>query len=271
MSSERVILCGGLRAPVGTAGKTIVPLLLWGRDANVTLKITGISRKLVADIHPLLVDLLEIASYVYCADQATTRGGDTSKNYSARWRRRFQFHIPVREPEVWSSDAVITALRDTLGFLSDEEYEFVFEKLSVPHPMAEYLDFEAGGTGGFKPDEVILFSGGIDSLGGAIQESLSGKTIALISQRSSAKISNRQQELLQDLSSAPGAATTVPVNPDSGSEPGKALRAPIDDGSVTRAYFDLRGATFFGYDEFAKRVAEAQAQNARRAGIWAVA
>jgi hypothetical protein len=37
------------------------------------------------------------------------------------------------------------------------------------------------------------------------------------------------------------------------------------------AYIDLRGATIFGYDEFARRVAEAQAQNARRSGALAPA
>jgi hypothetical protein len=34
---------------------------------------------------------------------------------------------------------------------------------------------------------------------------------------------------------------------------------------------DLRGATIYGYDEFARRVAEAQAQNARRSGVIAIA
>ena len=76
MSNERVILCGGLPAPVGVSEKAIVPLQLWGRDCNVNLKITDISRKMIANINPLLVDLLEIATYVYCADQAIPRGGE---------------------------------------------------------------------------------------------------------------------------------------------------------------------------------------------------
>ena len=115
MSNERVILCGGLSASSKAKGKNTVPLSLSGKDSNVTLKVGDISQKMVANIVPVLIDLLEIATYVYCADQATTRGGGSSREYGAKWRRQFQFHIPVREPHLWSSKPVRTALCDTLG------------------------------------------------------------------------------------------------------------------------------------------------------------
>jgi len=128
MSNERVILCGGLTAPDSEAKEKTVRLQLAGKDPNVTLKISDISKKMVSNIPPMLVDLLEVATYIYCADQATTRGGNGVKDYGAKWRRQFHFHIPVREPKLWSSEAVLTALRDGLGFLSDDEYEFNFKK-----------------------------------------------------------------------------------------------------------------------------------------------
>lgn len=200
MSDERVVLCGGLTADGGGSKKGAVPLHLWGKHANVTLKISDISKAMAANIPPVLVDLLEIATYVYCADQATTRGAGNAKNYGAKWRRRFQFHIPVREPDLWSSAPVVTALRDTLGFLSDDEYDFTFKSLKSPPSVEQYLDFGPGGATGLKPDEVILFSGGLDSLGGAVQEAAAGKRmIALVSHRSSPKIAKRQKELLEDL------------------------------------------------------------------------
>lgn len=199
MSSERVVLCGGLTGPEGGAKKR-VHLQLWGKNPSVTLKISDISSKMVANIPPVLVDLLEIASYVYCADQATTRGKNDADDHGAKWRRRFRFHIPVREPEVWSSDSVLTALCDTLGFLSDDEYEFTFEKAANPPALLQYLDFSADGTTGFQAEEVILFSGGIDSLGGAVQEAVVGKRkVALVSHRSAPKIFKRQKDLLQGL------------------------------------------------------------------------
>ncbi len=199
MSKERVVLCGEL-ADKNSSGKKASPLCLGGSHDNVTLKISDISEKMAADIPPVLIDLLEVATYVYCADQATTRGGDSSSDYGAKWRRRFQFHVPVREPDLWSSEPVLTALRDTLGFLSDDEYEFTFKKLNNPPPVSRYLDFDNGNASGFQAESVILFSGGIDSLGGAIQEAVIGKKkVALVSHRSAPKIAKLQKDLLDDL------------------------------------------------------------------------
>jgi hypothetical protein len=199
MSNEHVVLCGELSDSSG-GSKKVLPLRLWGKDDNVTLKIRDISEKMAADIPPVLVDLLEVATYVYCADQAATRGGKSDRGFGANWRRRFQFHIPVREPKLWSSDAVLTALRDTLGFLSDDEYEFTFKKLTSAPPVSQYLDFAGGSATGFQAEKVILFSGGIDSLGGAVQEAVANKRkIALVSHRSSPQIATRQKDLLKDL------------------------------------------------------------------------
>ena len=38
----------------------------------------------------------------------------------------FRFIIPVRVPDLWASDAVTSALVDTLEFLSDDMYAFAF-------------------------------------------------------------------------------------------------------------------------------------------------
>ena len=200
MSVEHVILCGSSAAAGGGSKKGTVQLHLWGKHANVTLKISDISKTMAANIPPVLVDLLEIATYVYCADQATTRGAGNTKNYGAKWRRRFKFHIPVRVPDVWSSSPVLAALQGTLGFLSDDEYEFTFEELTDPPAVAQYLDFGPRGATVSRPDEVILFSGRLDSLGGAVREAAVGKkAVALVSHRSSPKIARRQKDLLKDL------------------------------------------------------------------------
>lgn len=200
MSNQRVILCGGLTIPDGETTGASIDLRLAGKDSNIALKISDISRKMVSNIPPVLVDLLEIAAYVYCADQATPRGGSGAKDIGAKWRRQFHFHVPVREPDLWSSETVLAALRNGLGFLSDDEYEFRFEKMTAPPPVTEYLDFGGDGGAGFQADEVLLFSGGLDSLGGAVQEAVVGKKkVALVSHRSAPKIASRQKELLADL------------------------------------------------------------------------
>jgi hypothetical protein len=62
VADERVILCGGLTAPGGASKKPPVRLSLSGKQSNVALKVTDISEKMMANIPPVLVDLLEIAT-----------------------------------------------------------------------------------------------------------------------------------------------------------------------------------------------------------------
>jgi hypothetical protein len=43
---------------------------------NVNLRIDYISRPMLGNIPDLLIDLLEVAAYVYCADQRCSRGSE---------------------------------------------------------------------------------------------------------------------------------------------------------------------------------------------------
>ena len=136
MSNERVILCGGLAAATGARGKPAVALDLRQPDGNVALKLLDISGRMTANMDPVLVDLIEIATYVYCADQAATRGGPTSQDFGAAWRRQFAFHIPVRLPDLWSSRPVRSALCDTALQHSQEQIGLAVE-LGVHDPLGE--------------------------------------------------------------------------------------------------------------------------------------
>jgi hypothetical protein len=151
-------------------------------DMNVTLKIEHIDKRLGANIPDELLDLLNIAAYVYAADSAIGRGGKTDRGLGARWRRRFRFAIPVRRPELWASPAVAHALADSLSFLSEDDFAFDLERLDSSYPAATYLDLPRPAD--FVPDEVILFSGGLDSLSGAIEAlAAGGRQVALVSHR----------------------------------------------------------------------------------------
>lgn len=83
-----------------------------------------------------------------------------------RWRRTLRFVIPVRTPDLWSSIPVASALVETLSFLSDDEYEVEFRSLRNAPPFQHYFEFPVHERAGFAPDEVILFSGGLDSFAG---------------------------------------------------------------------------------------------------------
>jgi hypothetical protein len=194
---ERLILCGGARR---TGGDSILRLALNGRLQNITLRLEDISRKLNRNVPGLLIDLIEIAAYVYCADQAISRGGEVQRAMGADWRRDFRFVIPVRNPDRWSDPRVLETLCTTLSFLSEDDYAFEFEKAPNPVPFQDYLEFGDDGGAAFKADEVVLFSGGLDSLSGAIEElSTTEKRIALVSHHSSSKIFDYQKRLIADL------------------------------------------------------------------------
>ena len=78
--------------------------------------------------------------------------------------------------------------------------------------MAEYFDFEDTSETAFTPDEVVLFSGGQDSLSGAIKElSQPGHNIALVSHRSASKIAGVQKHLVEQLRSKFGADRVLHV------------------------------------------------------------
>ena len=201
--AERLVLCGGLTTSRADRSRVIEldTQAKKGAPAKVNLQIWDISSRMVQDVPDVLTDLLEIASYVYCADQFTKRGTDLMRNMGADWRRSFTFRIPVRRPDLWTSAPVLEALTDTLGFLSEDDYTFDFVRHPDPPSLQPYLDFgEPSYSCGFRPDEVMLFSGGLDSFAGAVEELIgNGKKVALVSHRSSTMVASKQAALVDAL------------------------------------------------------------------------
>jgi len=92
-TNEHLVLCGGAAGRGGADAR--IRLSLHGTSANVHLKIADISEPLLANIPDALVDLLEIASYIYAGDSAISRGGRADAQMVMRWRRKLRFVIPV--------------------------------------------------------------------------------------------------------------------------------------------------------------------------------
>jgi 7-cyano-7-deazaguanine synthase in queuosine biosynthesis len=196
---ERLVLCGDQRHTTQFRGERLV-LKLTGDDANITLKLRDITRRLLADIPDLLEDLLEIAAYVLSADAATDRGDPALPDMGDDWRRRFHFVIPVRRPEVWASPEPMALLTDTLSFLSEDEYRFEFVALENPVRFDSYFDLRTAVGDADSADEVVLFSGGLDSLAGAVEDLLGArKRVVLVSHHSSTKLARRQHALASAL------------------------------------------------------------------------
>jgi hypothetical protein len=81
----------------------------------------------ISHLPPRLLDLLEIAAYVYCADRHTNRGRKNAVEYH-NWSRSLHFFVKVRDFKFWSLDAVSNRLGSLLTFLAgDREYKFTFQ------------------------------------------------------------------------------------------------------------------------------------------------
>lgn len=202
-----MIACGGL--VIGGHGTNELALNLQGAKPNVFLQISDISAAVAQNVPDLLTDLLDVAVYVFAADQGSTRGG--ARDSGEKWRRDFRFHIPVRSPDTWKSDAVSNALADALSFVSDDTFEFVFTKLDRPPPIQLYFDHLQPD---FQVEEVMLFSGGLDSLAGAIHEVLAEQhSVALVSHDSASKRKPVLSALANELSqiASPRVVRHIPV------------------------------------------------------------
>jgi 7-cyano-7-deazaguanine synthase in queuosine biosynthesis len=168
------IYCGELCLE-DISGKQSVYNLSYYNTGNMGANVRIQFNKFVHDVLNLpdkIIDLLEIASYVYAADRLISRGKRYSVNNDS-WSRSFEFNIPVRDYDFWIGNNSTTVLSSALSFMTgDREFKFVFSKYKIDPLISgyhsqlfseEYTTLEEA-----KKTEIILFSGGLDSLAGTI-------------------------------------------------------------------------------------------------------
>lgn len=208
MQDKRYVLCGNVSAQgISEDPARDLRLRLSGRPGhgNITLRIEDVHSKLFSSVPSRFHDLLEIATYVYSADQVIRRGADDVDTFGDGWRRDLHFVVPVRDPDFWSSAQVQDTLCSTLGFLSDDQYRFDFVKLDQEHPFQQYLQFDDTQQVYGKPEQVVMFSGGLDSLAGAIDEVVNQKRrVLLVTHKSTSKLNKRHRTLEQMLAEKAG-------------------------------------------------------------------
>jgi hypothetical protein len=193
---KRFLIECGVSQP---SGADAIAMDVRGAAKNVNLRIDYISRTMLGNVPDLLIDLLEVAAYVYCADQRLVRGSDKLTNFGENWRRSLRFSIPVRQLEVWQDPDVHEVLVDTLGFLSDDSYEFDFRRAEAPVQPRE-LYFPNLIDASAEHDDVALFSGGVDSFAGAVNDIVTlGKSVTLVGHYSSTKVRAVQENLIEGL------------------------------------------------------------------------
>ncbi|MDR1896386.1 MAG: hypothetical protein LBR10_06310 [Prevotellaceae bacterium] len=159
----------------------------------------------VTVLQPKILDLLEIAVYVFSSDRSISRGDRVGLNYN-KWARTFNFYIPVRDIDFWNDKKNTSPLSEALGFMSgDRKYNFFFTR----YKNQAFMDYQPSL---FTDDiipldardniDIMLFSGGLDSLAGAIEmlNSTKDKNLYLVGHKSSNSVVKTQNGLVKALS-----------------------------------------------------------------------
>ena len=120
------------------------------------------------EVAPRAWDLLSIALSAVSADFAELR--DSSPD---GWTREFELDVAVTDPAFWNGQA--DALSATLAFLTTDRWAFRFHEGGLPPHVPEDPVHP-------EEDSVVLLSGGLDSLVGALDLAASGRAPLAVSQ-----------------------------------------------------------------------------------------
>lgn len=175
-----------------------------GKAKGVELRIGHMRKSLVAALPDVAIDLIELAAFVYAIDSSVSRGGLTDQQMGKKWYRNFRVTMPVRMLSLWSDPALKLELEETLMFLSGDRFHFDFTQMeSGNYQPDRYFDFAKEDA--WQPDSVLMFSGGLDSFAGALEEIIERKhKVALISHFSATKIAPIQRDLQKHMASKLG-------------------------------------------------------------------
>jgi len=133
------------------------------------------------------LDLLILAAHVHAADTRIARGSDAQDG----WTRELRLLVPVADPALWWSAAPI--LTRILNFLTGDRWTLGFR--ARPRHFARLAPARRARLFDLPFDRLQLFSGGLDSLIGAIDSLAAGRTPLLVSHAGEGATSDAQTRL----------------------------------------------------------------------------
>lgn len=137
------------------------------------------------------VDVLILAAHVHAAD---TRISRTSESQDG-WTREIRLIVPVSDPERWI--AVTPVFVRMLNFLTGDHWSLAFR--ARPPRFTRVAPARPARLFGPPFDDIALFSGGLDSLIGAIDALEGGRTPLLISHAGEGATSDAQSTIFDTL------------------------------------------------------------------------
>lgn len=145
------------------------------------------------DVYPseMGIDVLVLAAHVHAAD---TRVSRTSESQDG-WTRELRLVVPVSDPDRWTA-AAPTFVR-MLNFLTGDRWSIGFR--ARPARFARVAPVPPGRVIGRAYNDLALFSGGLDSLVGAIDTLEAGHAPLLVSHAGEGATSDAQTTLFDAL------------------------------------------------------------------------
>jgi hypothetical protein len=140
------------------------------------------------------IDVLVLAAMVHAAD-ARINHVQTSQD---AWTRELGICVPASDPDLWTGQRVL--LEKMLRFLPGDHWTISFK--ARPEGMADFVRRPVAGLQEHGFDSVALFSGGLDSLIGAIDRLEAGPFPLFVSHGGDGAISKPQKNLFVDVASA---------------------------------------------------------------------
>lgn len=208
-ANRALLLCDGASVPVAWEQQQWdhrQEIITSGGDHELTMMVDNLLTKVAGEIDPLVLDLVRIAASCFAADQAVRRGGPIDVHREG-WRREMTLCIPVTDVRLWSSDDILPELTEVLGFGTGDTWKFAFDDIK-PGTAQLPLRWTSGGPADTehthiyanRPDTVVLFSGGTDSLCALIEAMhVHGAHPVAVSHWPARHIQSRQHRLLSDV------------------------------------------------------------------------
>lgn len=136
------------------------------------------------------IDLLVLAAHVQAADTHISRSSESQNS----WTREITLVVPVSDVQKWNT--TIVDLKRALNFLTGDIWKVKFRQRPSDY---QYPKKEKPLIPQFPYDSLSLFSGGLDSLIGAIDLLNSGKNPLFISHAGEGAVSDAQRKCFDEL------------------------------------------------------------------------
>ena len=160
---------------------------------NVSISFRS-NRKIQMRLSPVVRDLFDLCALVFIADELQSRPDSWSRMYTVKY--------PVRNMDVWRTNSI--HLENAIRFLTGDTY--TFEYFST-RSLWSYGSHRTGPPRGFNT--VCLFSGGLDSLLGAIQLLEHGHHVVLVGHYADSITASAQNDLYRTLRERFGEAVVM--------------------------------------------------------------